>query len=150
MGAYRAGPLLAHRNHAVRRRLLQLGETAACQKYETAVAKEQGLSPYDLINEQAAKRPAGVQRRACSCPICWGSGRHAGIRIPRPRGWGSRWKTTAADLFRAVLEGVTMNLNVILEAFRENHPHRRDLGHRRRRQGRRLVSDDGRRHKRPH
>ena len=28
-------------------------------KYETAVAKEQGISPYDLINQEVAQSPVG-------------------------------------------------------------------------------------------
>ena len=90
-------------------------------KYETAVAKEQGLSPYDLINEQAAKSPPG-SNGVLFLPYLLGE------RAPRwnpdsTAAWlGLKMENHRSDLFRAVLEGVTMNLNVILEAFRENIP----------------------------
>ena len=41
-------------------------------KYETAVAKVQGISPYDLINAEAAKQPRRRQRRPFSCPYLLG------------------------------------------------------------------------------
>ena len=90
-------------------------------KYETAVAKEQGLSPYDLMNEQAAKSPPG-SNGVLFLPYLLGE------RAPRwnpdsTAAWlGLKMENHRSDLFRAVLEGVTMNLNVILEAFRENIP----------------------------
>lgn len=90
-------------------------------KYETAVAKEQGISPYDLINQGVAKSPVG-SNGVIFLPYLLGE------RAPRwnpnaTAAWlGLKMENQRCDLFRAVLEGVTMNLNIILESFRKSIP----------------------------
>lgn len=90
-------------------------------KYETAVAKVQGISPYDLINAEAAKSPAGANG-VLFLPYLLGE------RAPRwnpdaTAAWlGLKMENQRCDLFRAVLEGVTLNLNIILESFRKSIP----------------------------
>ena len=90
-------------------------------KYETAVAKVQGISPYDLINAEAAKSPAGANG-VLFLPYLLGE------RAPRwnpdaTAAWlGLKMENQRCDLFRAVLEGVTLNLNIILESFRRSIP----------------------------
>ena len=90
-------------------------------KYETAVAKVQGISPYDLINSEAAKSPVGANG-VLFLPYLLGE------RAPRwnpdaTAAWlGLKMENQRCDLFRAVLEGVTLNLNIILESFRRSIP----------------------------
>ena len=90
-------------------------------KYETAVAKVQGISPYDLINAEAAKSPVGANG-VLFLPYLLGE------RAPRwnpdaTAAWlGLKMENQRCDLFRAVLEGVTLNLNIILESFRKSIP----------------------------
>lgn len=90
-------------------------------KYETAVAKVQGISPYDLINAEAAKSPVGANG-VLFLPYLLGE------RAPRwnpdaTAAWlGLKMENQRCDLFRAVLEGVTLNLNIILESFRRSIP----------------------------
>ena len=56
-------------------------------KYETAVAKVQGISPYDLINAGGGKEPRRRQRRPFPA-LSAGERAPAGTRMPRPPGWG--------------------------------------------------------------
>lgn len=87
-------------------------------KYETEQAKIQGISPYELINAEAEKSPAGSNGVIC-LPYFLGE------RAPR---WnvnakaafiGLKMENERCDVFRSVLEGVTMNLNIILEILRK-------------------------------
>lgn len=86
---------------------------------ETAQAKDQGCSPYDLINAEVASSPIGANG-VVFLPYLMGE------RAPRwnadaTAAWlGVKIENTRSDLFRALLEGVTMNLNVILECLRSN------------------------------
>lgn len=90
-------------------------------KYETAAAKERGISSYDLINAEAAKSQVGANG-LIFLPYLIGE------RAPRwnpdaTAAWiGLKMETQRSDLFRSVLEGVTMNLNIILEVFRKHIP----------------------------
>ncbi len=90
-------------------------------KYETAAAKERGISPYDLINQEAAKSPAG-SNGVIFLPYLLGE------RAPRwnpdaTAAWlGLKMENQRSDLFRAVREGVVLNLNIILESFRKSIP----------------------------
>lgn len=90
-------------------------------KYETAVAKEQGISPYDLINQEVAQSPVG-SNGVIFLPYLMGE------RAPRwnPNATGAwlglKMENRRCDLFRSVLEGVTLNLNIILESFRKSIP----------------------------
>jgi xylulokinase len=75
------------------------------------------INPYELMNLEAEKSPAGA-RGLLFLPYLLGE------RSPRwnPRAQGAfiglTIRHTRADMIRAVLEGVTMNLRVILDAFR--------------------------------
>lgn len=90
-------------------------------KYETAAAKERGGSPYDYINEEVANSPIGANG-VVFLPYLLGE------RAPRwnpdaTAAWlGLKMENQRCDLFRAVLEGVTMNLNIILESLRRSIP----------------------------
>ena len=89
----------------------QLGST------EVQAAAALGISPYELMNLQAEKSPVGANG-LLFLPYLMGE------RSPR---WNTRARGafigltirhTRADMIRAVLEGVTLNLRVILDAFR--------------------------------
>lgn len=80
-------------------------------------AKIHGKSPYDYMNEEAEKSPAGANG-VIFLPYLLGE------RAPR---WNSDAKgaflglkaeNTRADLIRSVLEGVTMNLSLCLDILR--------------------------------
>jgi xylulokinase len=85
---------------------------------EKAEAAERSISPYDLMNEQAAQSPPGANG-LLYFPYLLGE------RSPRwnpdARGvyFGLSASHTRADLIRATLEGVSLNLCVILNAFRD-------------------------------
>ena len=88
---------------------------------EVFQAREQGRSPYDLIGEEIEKSPAGANG-VLFLPYLLGE------RAPR---WnhqakgaflGLKAENTRADLLRSVLEGITMNLCVILETLRASVP----------------------------
>ncbi len=83
---------------------------------EVQAAESQNISPYDLMNAEAAKSSIGANK-LLYLPYLMGE------RSPR---WNTRARGafigltirhTRADMLRAVLEGVTMNLRIILEAF---------------------------------
>ena len=84
---------------------------------ETQAAAALGISPYELMNLAAEKSPVGANG-LIFLPYLMGE------RSPR---WNTRARGafigltirhTRADMIRAVLEGVTLNLRVILDAFR--------------------------------
>jgi xylulokinase len=83
---------------------------------ELASAERDGLSPYELMNLEAEKAPAGANGLIF---LPYLMGERSPRWNPRARGGflGLTIRHTHADLIRAVLEGVTMNLRVILEAF---------------------------------
>lgn len=83
---------------------------------EVQAAAALGVSPYELMNLSAEKSPVGA-RGLLFLPYLLGE------RSPR---WNTRARGgfigltirhTRADMLRAVLEGITLNLRVILEAF---------------------------------
>ncbi len=84
---------------------------------ETYQAKQEGVSPYDLINKEIELSPAGANG-VLFLPYLLGE------RAPR---WnpdakgaflGLKAETTRNDMMRSVLEGVTMNLAVILDILK--------------------------------
>ena len=87
-------------------------------KWETAEGKERGCSPYDLINAEVEKSPIG-SNGVTFLPYLLGE------RAPRwnpdaTAAWlGVKMENERCDLFRAVLEGVTMNLDIILNVLRQ-------------------------------
>ena len=84
---------------------------------ETRRAELKGVSPYDLINEEIEKSVPGANG-VLFLPYLLGE------RAPR---WnadakgsflGLKAETTRADLLRSVLEGVTMNLAIVLDILK--------------------------------
>ncbi len=84
---------------------------------EIQAAESLKVSPYELMNLQAAKSPVGA-RGLLFLPYLLGE--RSPRWNPRARGAfiGLTIRHTRADMMRAVLEGITMNLRVILDAFR--------------------------------
>ncbi|HOQ06388.1 MAG TPA: xylulokinase [Clostridiales bacterium] len=86
---------------------------------EAAEAEKLGISPYQLMDGEAEKTPAGA-RGLIFLPYLLGE------RSPwwNPNARGAFIGLTAAhrreDMIRAVLEGITLNLNVILDVFRQH------------------------------
>ncbi len=87
-----------------------------CQP-EVEAAAALGISPYELMNLQAQKSPPGANGLLY---LPYLLGERSPRWNPRARGAfiGLTVRHTRADMIRAVLEGVTMNLRVILDAFR--------------------------------
>ncbi len=84
---------------------------------EAYEAQQKGVSPYDLINEEIEKSPAGANG-VLFLPYLLGE------RAPR---WnheakgaflGLKAETARRDMLRSVLEGVTMNLAIILDILK--------------------------------
>jgi xylulokinase len=86
---------------------------------EARLAEEQGISPYELINRQIEESPPGA-RGLLFLPYLLGE------RSPRwnPDAKGAFIGLTLthkrADLLRAVLEGITYNLEIILGILRQS------------------------------
>lgn len=85
---------------------------------ETKEAEEKGISPYEIINSQIEKSPAGANG-LLFLPYLLGE------RSPRwnPNARGAFIGLTVEhkreDVLRSVLEGITLNLNVILDVFKK-------------------------------
>ncbi|UCC65137.1 MAG: xylulokinase [Anaerolineae bacterium] len=84
---------------------------------EAQAAETLGLSPYELMNLKAENSPPGANGLLF---LPYLLGERSPRWNPRARGAfiGLTIRHTRADMIRAVLEGVTMNLRVILDAFR--------------------------------
>ena len=88
-------------------------------KLETEQAKAQGISPYQLIDAQAGKSCPG-SNGVIFLPYLLGE------RAPRwnvnARGafLGLNMENTRADMFRSVMEGVSMNLAIVLDILRKH------------------------------
>ena len=83
---------------------------------EVAEAERQGVSAYELMNRQAASVPAGC-RGLLFLPYLMGE--RSPHWNPAARGvfLGLTLTHGRADMIRAVLEGVSFNLRIILDAF---------------------------------
>ena len=86
-------------------------------EHEKFLAAEKGCSPYDLINQEIEQSPPG-SNGVIFLPYLLGE------RAPR---WnteakgaflGLKAESTRADILRSVLEGVTMNLAIILDILK--------------------------------
>ncbi len=90
-------------------------------KFETEEAKARNCGPYELINEAMSQSPAG-SNGVMFLPYLLGE------RAPRwnpdaTGAWlGLKMENTRSDMLRAVIEGVTMNLAVILDVLRQSIP----------------------------
>jgi xylulokinase len=84
---------------------------------ERQAAESLAVSPYELMNLTAARSPVGANGLLF---LPYLLGERSPRWNPRARGAliGLTIRHTHADVVRAVLEGVTMNLRVILDAFR--------------------------------
>jgi xylulokinase len=85
---------------------------------ETQAAATLDLSPYELMNLSAEKSPAGANGLLF---LPYLLGERSPRWNPRARGGfvGLTIRHSRADMIRATLEGITMNLRVILDAFTE-------------------------------
>ena len=85
---------------------------------EKISSAELGLNPYDLMNFQAMKSVPGANNLLF---LPYLMGERAPRWNPDARGvyFGLTVKHDRADIIRATLEGITFNLNVILNAFLE-------------------------------
>lgn len=83
---------------------------------EVQAAAALGESPYELMDLEAEKSPVGANGLIF---LPYLLGERSPYWNPQARGAfiGLTIRHTRADLIRAVLEGVTMNLRIILEAF---------------------------------
>lgn len=84
--------------------------------FEVQTAETLRISPYELMNAQAAQSPPGANGLLY---LPYLMGERSPHWNPKARGGfiGLTIRHTRADIIRAVLEGVTMNLFSILEAF---------------------------------
>ena len=89
---------------------------------EKQIAETLGISAYELMNLKAEKSPVGANGLFY---LPYLMGERSPRWNPRARGAfiGLTIRHTRADMLRAVLEGVTMNLRVILDAFRAQGTH---------------------------
>jgi xylulokinase len=85
---------------------------------EADAASRLGLSPYELMNLQAESSPPGANGLLY---LPYLLGERSPRWNPKARGAyiGLTMKHTRADMVRATLEGITLNLRVILEAFEQ-------------------------------
>ena len=83
---------------------------------ETEEAERQGVSPYELMNQMASKSPPGA-KGLIFLPYLMGE--RSPHWNPSARGvfLGLTLTHDRADMIRAVLEGVSLNLRIILDAF---------------------------------
>ncbi len=81
---------------------------------QQAEAKQRGLDPYEVLDEQAAGIPPGCEGLLC---LDYFQGNRTPLRDPLARGmfWGLSLKHTPAHLFRAIYEGTAFGTRQILE-----------------------------------
>lgn len=85
---------------------------------EVEVADKLGVSPYELMNLKAEKSPTGA-RGLVFLPYLLGERSPRWNPLARGAFVGLTMTHTRADMMRAVLEGIALNLRVILDAFRD-------------------------------
>ncbi len=87
-----------------------------CKDLETE-AKERGVSPYELMNQEIAASPAGANGLLYLPYIL---GERSPRWNPNARGAfvGLKMEHTRGDMLRATVEGILMNLCIILDVFR--------------------------------
>ncbi len=95
-------------------------KNSLCQK-EIYDAKQKGVSPYDYMNALIEKSPVGANG-VIFLPYLLGE--RAPRWNPDARGafLGLKSENQLGDMLRSVLEGVTMNLSVILDILRKQVP----------------------------
>jgi len=85
--------------------------------FEKETAERLGISPYELINLEIEQVPPGAEG-LFFLPYLMGERSPRWNPLARGAFVGLTIRHTRAHLYRAVLEGVSMNLRVILDAFR--------------------------------
>ena len=93
-------------------------KTEVCQR-ETLEAERLGISPYDLINGQVELSPIGANG-VVFLPYLLGERSPRWNVDARAAFLGIKMENHRKDLLRSVLEGVTMNLGVILNILRQH------------------------------
>lgn len=88
---------------------------------EAMAARQKGGTVYDEINPQIAQVPVGANG-VLFLPYLMGERSPWWDANARGAFLGLKQETVHADLLRAVMEGVAMNLALILRVFREKHP----------------------------
>ena len=86
-------------------------------RMETFEAKQQGRSPYDLINKEIEKSPAG-SNGVLFLPYLLGERAPRWNHQAKASFLGLKAENTRADMLRSVLEGVTMNLAIVLDILK--------------------------------
>jgi xylulokinase len=86
---------------------------------EVSEAKKLGISPYQLIDEEVEKSPVGA-KGLLFLPYLLGE--RSPRWNPNARGAfiGLKVEHKREDILRSVLEGITLNLNVILDVFKQH------------------------------
>jgi xylulokinase len=85
---------------------------------ESQLAKEQNISPYELMNQAAESSPVGA-KGLLYLPYLLGERSPRWNPKARAAFIGLDIRHSRADMLRAVLEGITMNLKIILDAFKQ-------------------------------
>ena len=86
-------------------------------RIETEKAQDMRVSPYDLMQEEIAKSPPGANG-VLFLPYLLGERAPRWNHQARGAFLGLKAENTRADMIRSVMEGITLNLNVILETLR--------------------------------
>ena len=86
---------------------------------ETFRASTEEKSPYDLINAEIEKSPAGANG-VLFLPYLLGERAPRWNDLAKGAFLGLKAENTRSDLLRSVLEGITLNLGVILDTLRTN------------------------------
>lgn len=89
--------------------------------WETEMGKASGVSPYQLINEQIGQSSPGANG-LLFLPYLMGERSPRWNENARGAFIGLKMEHKRADLLRSVVEGIGMNLNVILEIFKKDIP----------------------------
>lgn len=86
---------------------------------EIREAEEKGISPYEIINREIEKSPAGANGLLF---LPYLLGERSPRWNPNARGGfiGLTIEHKREDILRSVLEGITLNLNVILSVFKQH------------------------------
>lgn len=88
-------------------------------RWETEQGAAQGVSPYELINAQIAQSRPGANG-LLFLPYLMGERSPRWNENARGAFVGLKMEHTRADMLRSVVEGIGMNLNVILEILKKN------------------------------
>lgn len=85
------------------------------------LAEEAGVSVYDLMNKEIERSPAGAQG-LLYLPYLLGERSPRWNSLAKGAFIGLKMEHSRGDLLRACIEGIAMNLRVVLEVFRKAQP----------------------------